>query len=259
MITGGASGIGLATARELAAKGARLVLADIEQEPLDRAVAEFETAGVEVLGVRTDVGELSDVQALADAAWDRFGEVNILFNNAGVSVYGAIQDMTHADWEWSMRVNLWGVIHGVEIFIPRMIAQAGEGHVINTASFAGLVPNQGLGVYCVTKYGVVALSECLRRDVRAEGIGVSVLCPMIVKTNIGSSERNRPANMGGLEPSPKRSDEEKGNLRGGELEVETVAEMVVAGIESNKAYIITHPDSREFVRRRFDRIDDAFE
>lgn len=259
VITGGASGIGLATAKKLAAKGMNLVLADIEQSALDTAVADFEGQNVPVLGVRTDVGELGDVQILADAAWDRFGGVYVLFNNAGVAIHGALQDMTHKDWEWSIKVNLWGVIHGVECFSSRMIEQGEGGHIVNTASFAGLVPNRGLGVYCVTKYGVVGLSECLGRDLRDDNIGVSVLCPMMVHTNIGDSARNRPEEMGGPETVRKRPAEEQGDLQGGYLSADAVADMVVDGIERNKPYIITHDDSREFIRRRFDRIDQSFD
>lgn len=259
VITGGASGIGLNTARALAKKGMKLVLADIEQEPLDKAVAEFEAAGVEVLGVRTDVGELADVQALADTTWNHFGGAHVLFNNAGVAVNGAIQDMTHDDWEWSIKVNLWGVIHGVECFVNRMIDQGEGGHIVNTASFAGLVPNRGLGVYCVTKYGVVALSECLGRDLKEHNIGVSVLCPMIVNTNIGDSARNRPTEFGGPEKVRKRPPEDQENLVGRRLDVGDVAAMVVEGIEKNSPYILTHEESREYVRRRFDRIDAAYD
>ncbi|TDI61703.1 MAG: SDR family NAD(P)-dependent oxidoreductase [Alphaproteobacteria bacterium] len=259
VITGGASGIGLETAKKLGAKGMNLVLADIEQSALDKATADFNAQNIPVLGVRTDVGELADVQNLADQAWDRFGGVHVLFSNAGVAVHGALQDMTHADWEWSIKVNLWGAIHGVECFASRMIEQGEGGHIVNTASFAGLVPNRGLGVYCVTKYGVVALSECLGRDLREFDIGVSVLCPMMVHTNIGDSARNRPDEFGGAETLRKRTAEEQGDLKGGHLAADVVADMVVDGIANNKPYIITHEESREFIRRRFERIDQSFE
>jgi NAD(P)-dependent dehydrogenase (short-subunit alcohol dehydrogenase family) len=259
VITGGASGIGLATARRLAAAGMRLVLADIEQPRLDAAVAEIAASGAEVLGVATDVGELAQVQALADRAYERFGAVHVVFNNAGVALFGPIQEMRHEDWEWVLRVDLWGVIHGVETFLPRMIAQAEGGHIVNTASFAGLVANQGLGVYCVAKYGVVALSECLYRDVSQYGIGVSVLCPMIVATNITTSERNRPVALGG-DASPRLpTEEEQGSLQGGTVTADDVAARVVDGIRAGDLYILTHPESRTFIRRRFERIDRAFE
>ncbi|MBI1179513.1 MAG: SDR family NAD(P)-dependent oxidoreductase [Alphaproteobacteria bacterium] len=259
VITGGASGIGLATARRLADEGMKLVLADIEQGALDEAVAEFEARGTPVVGVRTDVGDRSQVQALAGTAWDAFGGVHVLFNNAGVAVYGPVQEMRHEDWEWSIRVNLWGVIHGIEAFVPRMLAQGEEGHVVSTASFAGLVPNSGLGVYCVTKYGVVALSECLYRDLRGTKLSASVLCPMLVRTKIGDSARNRPAEFGGNAFVRKRNQEEQESLRGRILEAPEAAERVLRAIRRQELYIITHDESREYVRRRFERIDRSFE
>ncbi|MEX2080943.1 MAG: SDR family NAD(P)-dependent oxidoreductase [Dehalococcoidia bacterium] len=259
VITGGASGIGLATATALARDGVKLVLADIEQAPLDRAAAGFTAAGTDCIGVKTDVGDLASVQALADAAFARFGAVHILFNNAGVAIGGAIQDMTHADWEWLVRVNLWGVIHGVETFVPRMIAQGQGGHIVSTASFAGLVPNTGLGVYCVTKYGVVALSECLYRDLSSEGIGVSVLCPMRVQTNIDASSRNRPGELGGPSEPPPRPEGAERAMAGGTITADDVAEKVVAAIRKGELYILTHPESRAFVRRRFERIDRSYD
>jgi NAD(P)-dependent dehydrogenase (short-subunit alcohol dehydrogenase family) len=256
VITGGASGIGLATARLLAREGMRVVLADIEKPVLDRAATEIAGLGAEVLAVPTDVGDLAQVQALADAAFTRFGGVHLLFNNAGVAVGGPLQDMTHEDWEWVLRVDLWGVIHGVEAFVPRMIAQGEGGHVVSTASFAGLVPNRDLGVYCVAKYGVVALSECLYRDLRETGIGVSVLCPMRVTTNIDASERNRPAQLGGPGAIPEQIP--AGDLAGRTLTADEVAELVVRGVRRGELYIVTHAESREFVRRRFERIDRAY-
>jgi len=261
VITGGASGIGLATARALAAEGMKLVLADIEKDPLDRVVAEFVATGHEAIGVQTDVGDRAQVESLAQHTWERFGGAHVLFNNAGVALSGLIQDMTHADWEWLMRVNLWGVIHGVESFVPRMIEQGEGGHIVSTASFAGLVPNSGLGVYCVTKYGVVGLSECLYRDVSAHNIGVSVLCPMQVGTNIGTSERNRPQELGGTGASRPAVDEDVPNasLAGRTLPVDEVAALVVKGIKENRLYILPHEESRGFIRRRFERIDRAFE
>jgi NAD(P)-dependent dehydrogenase (short-subunit alcohol dehydrogenase family) len=256
VITGGASGIGLATARLLAAEGMQLVLADIEKGPLDAAAHELGA-----LGVRTDVGSLADVQALADAAFSYNGHVDVVFNNAGVAVGGPMVDMSHADWEWLMRVNLWGPIHGVEAFLPRMVARGSGGHLLFTASFAGLTPNVGLGPYCVTKYGVVAMAEVLQKELRDHDIGVSVLCPMRVATNIGSSERNRPEALGGPDVSPAVPDQAEDNrdLAGRVLPVEEVAADVVDAIKRNRLYIVPHAESRAFVRRRFERIDRAYE
>lgn len=261
VITGGASGIGLATAKALATEGMNIVIADIEQAAIDRAVPEIEALGVSALGVRTDVTKLDEVKALADRTWERFGGCHVLFNNAGVAVSGPIAEMTHNDWEWLMQVNLWGPIHGVEVFVPRMIAQDQGGHILSTASFAGLVANDGLGVYCVTKYGVVALMECLYRELSPHGIGASVLCPMRVETNIGNSQRNRPAELGGAQPDlPAGDGEEEGRAQAGRvITTDDVAPMIVDAIRNRRLYILTHPESRGFVQARFRRIDRTYD
>jgi NAD(P)-dependent dehydrogenase (short-subunit alcohol dehydrogenase family) len=261
VITGGASGIGFATAKVLAARGVNLLLADVEARALENAVAELARTGATAEGVVCDVGNLADVERTADEAFRRMGAVHILFNNAGVAVGGPIVEMSHADWEWVLRVDLWGPIHGVEAFLPRMIAQRQGGHVLFTSSFAGLVPNEGLGAYCVAKYGVVALAEVLQRELRQENIGVSVLCPMRVATNIGQSERNRPRELGGPDASPRVLDqtEENPNLAGRVLEVDEVAAMVVDAITTNALYILPHEESRKSIRRRFERIDRTFD
>lgn len=260
VITGGASGIGFATARLLAGHGMRLVLADIEQAALDRAVAELSASGAAVDGIICDVSDRQAVQHLADHAFEKAGGAHVVFHNAGVAVGGPIVDMKHSDWEWTLRVNLWGPIHGVEAFTQRMIAQAEGGHMLFTASFAGLVPNVGLGPYCVSKYGVVALAEVLRRELRDHDIGVSVLCPMRVATNIGHSERNRPDGLGGPEASPPVLDQgdDNPNLAGRVLDVDDVAAHVVDAILANRLYILPHEESRQPIRRRFDRIDQTF-
>jgi NAD(P)-dependent dehydrogenase (short-subunit alcohol dehydrogenase family) len=259
VITGGASGIGLATARALAREGMHIVVADIEQAAIDRALPEIAALGVETLGVRTDVSKLADVQALADRTWERFGACHVLFNNAGVAISGPMAEMRHEDWEWLMRVNLWGPIHGVEVFVPRLIAQGQGGHVVSTASFAGLVANDGLGIYCVTKYGVVALMECLYRELSPHGIGASVLCPMRVETNIGSSARNRPDDLGGPMLPAADGEAEDRPQAGRIISPEEVAPMVVTAIRQRRLYIVTHPESRPFVQSRFRRIDRAYD
>jgi NAD(P)-dependent dehydrogenase (short-subunit alcohol dehydrogenase family) len=261
VITGGASGIGFATAKGLARRGARLVLADIEQAALDKAVVQLSSAGAKVEGVVCDVGDLASVQKLADTAFSRMGAVHIVFNNAGIAVGGPIAEMKHSDWEWVMRVDLWGPIHGVEAFLPRIIEQRQGGHILFTASFAGLVPNEGLGTYCVAKYGVVALAEVLQREMRAHNIGVSVLCPMRVATNIGNSERNRPAELGGPQASPRvqPQGEDNRNMAGRVIEVNEVGEQVVKAITANRLYILPHEESRKSIRRRFERIDRTFD
>ena len=258
VITGGASGIGFASAEALAREGAKLVLADIEAETLDAAVTKLRTSGADAIGVRTDVTDRKAVEALAEATWKHYGRGDIVFNNAGVAVAGAVASMTHADWRWVIDVDLWGVIHGVEAFVPRLVDQKLGGHVLATASFAGLVPNVGLGAYCVAKYGVVALLEVLHRELRAHEIGASVLCPMRVRTAIDDSGRNRQPDYGGPEAQhyPKL---EEGQMAGRVIAVEEVAKLVVDGIRRNRLYLLPHEESRAMIRRRFERIDGAFE
>src|SRR5262249_1390978 len=193
VITGGGSGIGAAMASAFAARGARLVLADIDPAALERTAGALRATGAEVLTVRTDVGDPAQVRALADAAVDRFGAVHVVCNNAGIALFGPMASATHADWEYTMRVDFWGVVHGVETFVPLLLKQGQGGHMVNTASMAGLVGMQWLGVYCAAKFAVVGLTESLHRELTPQGIGVSVLCPMIVQTDINrNSVRNRP-------------------------------------------------------------------
>ncbi len=251
MITGGASGIGLAVAKQLGAKGARLVLADIEQTALDTAVDAFRETGVEASGVVCDVSRRDSVEALAEETFGRLGKVHLIFNNAGVAVGGPMLEMTHDDWRWIIDVDLWGPIHGVESFVPRMVEQGEGGHVLFTASFAGLVPNIGLGPYCVAKYGVVALAEVLAREVAHDGIGVSVLCPMIVDTNIFANS----ARVRGQELP-----EGAGVIAGdGVLDVGEVARLTADAVLANRLYVLPHEASRGSIRRRFERIDATFD
>jgi len=261
VITGGASGIGFATAKALAAKGAKIVIADIEAGALDRAVAALSSSDAKAEGVVCDVADLASVQNLAEAAFSKMGAVHIVFNNAGVAVGGHIAQMKHSDWEWVIKVDLWGPIHGVEAFLPRMIEQRQGGQILFTSSIAGLVPTEGLGPYGVAKYGVVALAEVLRREVRQHNIGVSVLCPLRVDTNIGSSERNRTTDFGGATASPRLQSQEAGNvpIAGVVMQPDEVAAKVVDAIIANRLYILPHDESRELIRRRFDRIDRTFD
>ena len=255
VVTGGGSGIGRALCLAWAREGARVVVADVDEPGMAETAAAITRAGGHALTVRTDVSRREDVQALADRAFRELGGVHVLCNNAGVAASGPLHEASHADWQWLIGVNLWGVIHGIETFVPRMVAAREPGHVVNTASMAGLIASQGLGVYNTTKYAVVGLSETLQKDLRAHGIGVSVLCPMAVATRILESERSRPAAL--RNATPTRA--EGVTLIGGRLTPEQVAEMVLAAVRRNQLYVITHPEGRDPLRRRFARMDRAIE
>src|SRR4029450_3209288 len=195
VVTGGASGIGRALCLALAGEGAHVGVADIDDAGMAETAAGVKKAGTKALTVKPDVTRLASVQALAERAWTEMGGVHIVCNNAGVAVHGSLESATHRDWGWAPAVHLWGVIHGVEAFVPRMIAQKQPGHVVNTASMAGLIASQGLGVYNTSKDAVGGLSETLHKHLRPHDIGVSLLCPMGVSTNIRTSERNRPRDL----------------------------------------------------------------
>src|SRR5881296_822330 len=252
VVTGGASGIGRAMAEHFAGERAKVVVADIDQRALAAVVDSIKARGGEALGVPTDVTDLSSVQALAAAAFEAFGKVSVLCNNAGVALWGGLESATHRDWQWVLGVNLWGVIHGVEAFVPRMIASKEPGHIVNTASMAGLVATRGLGVYNTSKYAVVGLSKTLAKDLKPYGIGVSILCPMGVATQIRASERNRPATLRNEKPASTPVD-----LIGRTLDPDTVAAMTIAAIKDNRLYVITHEEGLEPLRRRFQRLEQA--
>lgn len=253
VITGGASGIGWAVAQALARNGAHLVLADVDERPLALAVGALRANGTQVVGIRTNVARAEDMEALAESAWARFKAVHLVMHNAGVALFGPTQAMSANDWAWAIDVNLWGPIHGVRAFVPRMLAQGDAGHHVFTASFAGLVPNRELGPYNVTKAGVVALAESLRKDLRGSAIGVSVLCPMRVTSNIDHSYRNRPPERGGTIVNTYTSDE-KAALQGRTLEAPDVAQLVLDGIRRDQLYIHTHQEAKALFRSRSERI-----
>lgn len=262
VITGGAGGIGRALATACAGRGARLVLADLDAAALTRATTELEATGAEAIGVVTDVTDRASVDALARAAIERFGAVHIVCNNAGVALFGRMTEATHADWEYTMNVNFWGAVHGLETFVPILRSQGQGGHIVNTASMAGLVGMAWLGVYAASKFAVVGLSESLFRELRPEGIGVSVLCPMIVDTNINqNSARMRPADLRnpGEPASVLPVAEIAASMKGGVVPPHEVARRVLRGIERGDLYILTHPEQREFLRRRAASLDALFE
>jgi NAD(P)-dependent dehydrogenase (short-subunit alcohol dehydrogenase family) len=251
VVTGGGSGIGRALVEVFAREGMRVVVADVDEGSAVDAADAVRKQGGTALAVRTDVTDLAQVQALADRAFGELGAVDVLCNNAGVALWGSLETATHRDWQWVLGVNLWGVIHGIEAFVPRMIAGGRRGHVVNTASMAGLVATRGLGVYNTSKYAVVGLSETLAKDLAPHGIGVSVLCPLGVATRIRNSDRNRPSQLrnDGTEAAAPVT------LDGSTLAPEAVAEMVLSAVLENRLYVITHPESLEPIRRRFQRIE----
>ncbi len=254
VVTGGASGIGLGISRQFRAAGMQVVIADIEEAALQRAAAE-----IGALGVRTDVRDPASVQALADATIAEHGAVHVVVNNAGVGPMAPIADLQLSDWQWMLQVNLWGVIHGVHVFLPLLKANAEGGHIVNTASIGGLVPGPGLGAYNVSKYGIVALTETLAMELAAEGsaVGASVLVPGTVRTAISNSTRNRPgdATGGALADVDLAAGPDLGMTW---LEPDDVGRIVIDGIAAGDLYIVTHPEGWPMVAGRHQAIADAF-
>lgn len=252
VITGAGSGFGREFARLGARLGAKLVLSDVHEGSLLELQKELEGQGAEVLVQRTDVSKAAEVEALAARAFERFGTVHLLFNNAGVGAGGLLWENSIADWEWVLGVNLWGVIHGVRSFTPRMIEQGRKdpeyrGHIVNVSSIAGLLSAPGMGVYNVSKHAVVTLSETLFHDLRqvAAPIGVSLLCPGFVPTGISNSHRNRPADLANeAPPTPSQQLAQamiKKAVESGKVSAVDVAEMTFAAIREDRFYVLTHP------------------
>lgn len=265
VITGGASGFGREFAAIGAGLGMKLVLADVQQDALDKVQAELEAQGAQVLAMRCDVRKAEQVQALADAAMEKFGAVHLVFNNAGVASGGLIWENSVADWEWVLGVNLWGVIHGVRIFTPLMLECAKkdsgyQGHIVNTASMAGLLNAPNMGVYNVSKHAVVSLSETLYQDLQLVNapIGASVLCPYFVQTGIVQSHRNRPQDVKAEgRPTPSQiaaqAVSEKA-VSSGKVTAAEVAERTFHAIRDGAFYIYSHPQALGNVQTRMDDI-----
>lgn len=250
VITGAASGIGLALTERFTAAGMSVVMADIEEDALAREASRLESDGASVLGVLTDVRDASAVEDLRDQALSVFGSVHLLCNNAGVAPGGPMAATTPADWDWTVGVNVLGVAYGVTAFTQHFIDQ-GEGHIVNTASEAGLVTNPALGMYCATKHAVVGLSESLWREVHEQGVGVSVLCPNLVDTKIFESERNRTDGvaMSASSAATMAPLREAISLMG--IPTATVADRVHDAVVEDRFWVITHDMTVEAAGRRF--------
>ena len=243
VVTGAASGIGLALCERFAAEGMKVVMADIEAGPLAAAEATVRRTAPAVLASRVDVSNADDVERLARETYDAFGAAHVVCNNAGVAVLGATHEHTLADWQWVINVNLWGVIHGVRAFLPRMLAGGDEGHIVNTASMAGLTTAPYMSVYDVTKHGVVALSEAMYKEAQVTGspVGVSVVCPGLIDTSIMRSSRNRPESLGDAGkagPMAQAFGQNLADRLATGYPPSEVARQVVDGIREGRFYIV---------------------
>jgi len=243
VVTGAASGIGLALAERFAAEGMKVVMADVEAAALAKAAEGVRRKAAAVLASEVDVARPDHVERLARATYATFGAAHVLCNNAGVAVIGAVHEHSLADWQWVINVNLWGVIHGVRAFVPRMLAGGDEGHIVNTASMAGLTTSAFMSVYDVTKHGVVALSESMYKEFAATGapIGVSVVCPGLINTNIMRSARNRPEDLaeeGKTGPMAQTFGQGLADRLAAGYPPSEVAEQVLQGIREGRFYIV---------------------
>jgi NAD(P)-dependent dehydrogenase (short-subunit alcohol dehydrogenase family) len=261
VVTGAASGIGRALADAFAAKGMHLVLADVESGPLEVAAAELRAGGADVFAVTADVSRIADVERIGTAAMDVFGGLHVACNNAGVGGGGLTWEVDLETWQWILGVNLFGVVHGLHVFTPLIIASGG-GHIVNTASMAGLTSPPFMAPYNVSKHAVVTMSESMYLELQMTHpeVGISVLCPGWVRTQINDSERNRP---GGPVEVPDDPDalavgagmrEMLDSLIAEGLQPAAVADLVVGAIESQRFYVLTHPEWQEMVRDRVERI-----
>lgn len=261
VITGAASGIGRSLAFRAVLEGMKVVLADVDEQSLNKTGRELQAIGGNILTIRTDVSKSPEVEALAQKTLEVFGGVDLLCNNAGVASGNTIWESSLSDWEWVLSVNLWGVIHGIHVFTPIMIAQNRKCHIVNTASIAGLVSPPHQGIYNVTKYGVVALSECLYQELiqcKAK-INVSVLCPAYVRTRIMSSERNRPVGNKAIQHIATPAEEEAvwQSLEAAKYSIlspDQIADQVFEAIRAERFYILTHPESKTWVKSRMESI-----
>lgn len=262
VITGAGSGIGRALSLRAAALGMRVVAADVEQPRLDETVALIGDAGGTAIAQQTDVSVPESVQALADAAYDTFGDVHLLCNNAGVFSGGLMWERTLADWNWAMGVNLYGIVHAIGSFVPRMIAAGHPAHIVNTASMGGLITNGYSGPYYTSKFAAVGVSECLAHDLRGAGtsVGVSVLVPSLIATSIGSSDRNRPERW--IDRNRERGADEEfvvaalTDSTASGMPPAEVAEIVFAAVAADQFWIPTKPSYHDQIRSRHEAMQE---
>ncbi|MBU2408960.1 MAG: SDR family oxidoreductase [Gammaproteobacteria bacterium] len=264
VLTGAGSGFGLECARIGAARGMNLVLVDVQQDALDKARAEMEAAGAQVLACKVDVSDAAQMEKLAADVQQRFGAPHLVFNNAGVGAGGLVWENTTADWEWVLGVDLWGVIHGVRLFTPMMLAAAAKdagyrGHIVNTASMAGLLTPPNMGIYNAAKAAVVSLTETLYQDLKliTDQVGASLLCPYFVPTGITSSERNRPGSLAAGEMTRSQMiGQAMSNkaVSSGKVTAAEVAQMVFDAIAANQFYVFSHPKALGNVKSRMENI-----
>jgi NAD(P)-dependent dehydrogenase (short-subunit alcohol dehydrogenase family) len=264
VLTGAGSGFGLECARIGAQLGMNLVLVDVQQDALDKAAAEMQAAGAQVLARKVDVAKADQMEALAAAVKERFGAPHFVFNNAGVGAGGLVWESTVQDWEWVLGVNVWGVVHGVRLFTPMMLEAAAkdpayQGHIVNTASMAGLLNPPNMGVYNVSKHAVVSLTETLYQDLSlvTDQVSASVLCPFFVATGISQSHRNRPGDLAADKPTKSMligqamSNKAVGS---GKITAAAVAQMVFDAIAANQFYIYSHPKAIGSVQTRLEDV-----
>ena len=262
VVTGAASGIGRALAERCAKEEMKVVLADIEEQALMQASRDLAALGGQVLAVPTDVSQAGEVETLARKAFETYSAVHLLFNNAGVGAGKSAWESSLASWEWVLGVNLWGVIHGIHFFVPRMLEQRSEGHIVNTASMAGLTYGPGQSIYKVSKHGVVSLSETLYYELALRGasLKVSVLCPGLVSTNILDAQRNRPARLQDASVKEPLSPQAEAVVQRFQQAMREamppgqVADIVFEAIREERFYILTHPTWKAAIQIRMEDI-----
>jgi NAD(P)-dependent dehydrogenase (short-subunit alcohol dehydrogenase family) len=264
VLTGAASGFGLECARIGARLGMNLVLVDVQQDALDQAAAELQTTGVQVLARKVDVSSAEQMEALAEAVQQRFGAPHLVFNNAGVGAGGLVWENSVKDWEWVLGVNVWGVVHGVRLFTPMMLEAASkdptwQGHIVNTASMAGLLAPPNMGIYNVSKHAVVSLSETLYQDLSlvTDQVSASVLCPFFVATGISQSQRNRPGELPASKPTKSQLVGQAMSVKAvssGKVKAADVAQKVFDAVAANQFYIYSHPQAIGSVQTRLEDI-----